>query len=239
MKTGEVIERSESLYNKGTVAANSRLSKRHIYSALLTARSILIRQQSNKNQSISQWVYQTLPCVELIPAPVHECPCIPTNGCVILRTKYKLPKPISDIEGSLIQSITSLDGKIIFSETTLENQKYELGNKYTAKKPKFFINNGYAYITVLTLLKAVTISLITEDFLEAKNFPSYCGPCEDCECEDILETEFPIDMDLIKPLLDIANEELIFMFKQMTEDNKNNAKDDSGTTGSMIHQPKQ
>ena len=238
MQNGEVIQRVQSLYSKGLQSNDSRLTSRHIYSALLTARSILIRQQANRNQKTSQWVYQTLPCIELQAAAIHECPCVPNNSCSFLRSKHKLPKPITGLEASLIQSVTSLDGSKVFDETTFETLKYNKGNKYTFNKPLYFIRNGYLYVTVLKVLGAVTVSGLFEDFVEAAQYPSLCGDCEDCACRDIMEIEFPIDGDLIRPLIQIANDEIINLMKQIPEDRSNNNTDDT-SPGRMIHQPNQ
>lgn len=235
----EFIQRVQSLYGKGLQSASSRLTPRHIYSAMLTGRSVLISQQVTKNQVISQWNYQILPCIELETAPVHECPCVPPQGCKILRSKFKLPKPITGLEKDLIQSVLSLDGKIKFDAETYENVKYSLGNKYTANKPTYYIHNGYLYVTVLTMLKVITVRGLFEDYLEATAFANLCGNCEDCECNDILDTEIPIDGRLIRPLLQLTYDELIVMFKQMTEDRSNNTKDDTASTGSMVHTPQQ
>jgi hypothetical protein len=143
------------------------------------------------------------------------------------------------MEGSLIQSVTSLDGIIKFDEDTFESTKYSVGNKYTSVKPSYYIKNGYLYVTILKYLKAITISGLFDDFIEAHNYPSVCGNCAECECEDIMNIEFPIDGDSIRPLLQLANEELIILFKQMGEDKSNNASDNTDSAGSMIHQPNQ
>lgn len=237
MLLGEIIQRVQSLYSQGLQSKDTRLTSRHIYSAVSTARSILLRQQYNKNQSTNQWSYQTLPCVELIKAPVHECPCIPSNGCMILRSKHKIPKPVSGLDKHLIQSVTSLDGSIRFDETSFENVKYNSkGKKYTSKEPYYYFRNEYIYVTVLKNLKVLTLTGLFDDPVAAKQFPSFCASdCPECECEDIMDMEYPIDGDLVRPLIQLANDELIIIMKQMTEDRKNNATNDTSIDTSMIH----
>lgn len=231
---GEAIQRVQSLYSKGVQSRDTRLTSRHIYSALITARSTLIRQQSNKNQKINHWAYQVLPCVELITAPIHECiDCTPSK-CTILRTKFKLPKLISDLDKMLFKSVTGLDGQTRFDSDSFENTKYGSGNKYTANKPEYYQRNGYIYIKPSKLIDVITIEGLFEDPIEVWNFPSSC-PCVDCKCKDILEIELPIDRNLLRPMIQLANEELIVMLKQMKEDRSNNSQDDSGS-GGMIHQ---
>lgn len=239
MLVSEAIQRVQSLYSAGVQSNDSRLTERHTYSALLTARSILLRQRINKNQKVSQWTYQTLPCVELVTAPIHECACVPANDCIILKSKHKIPEPITGLEESLIQYVTSIDGSISFDKTSFENNRYNAGNKFTSKNPNYYIKNGFLYVTILKSLKAITISGLFYDFFEAKMFPSICeSDCEECNCPDIMELDFPIDADLVKPLLEIANQELIIIMKQVKQDNTNNAQDDT-SVGTMIHQPNQ
>lgn len=233
----EVIQRVQSLYSKGVQSRDSRLTARHIYSAVVSARSTLLRQQKNKNQLINQWLYQTLPCVELKLAPVHECPCVPNNKCSILRSVYQLPSPITSLDNHLIQSVTTLDGSIGFDASTFDNIKYASGNKYTSTKPKYYIRNRYIYFSGFTTLKALAITGLFENPLEAKKFPSIC-PCTNCECEDIMKWDFPvIDGDLSRAIFQLASEELISMFKQMKEDKNSNSSDDD-TGVKMIHQPR-
>ena len=50
-----------------------------------------------------------------------------------------------------------------------------------------------------------------------------------------MNMNFPIDNDLIRPMIQITVEELISIFKQMNEDKGNNSSDDTSTTG-LIHQ---
>jgi hypothetical protein len=232
---GELIQRVQSIYSKGVQSKDTRLTPRHIYSKLISSRSVLLRQQVNKKQQLSEWSYQPLPCVELVKAPVHECPCVPNNGCSILRTKYKLPKPVQALDRMMIKSVTTLDGGVAIDETTFESVKNSAGNKYTSKKPKFYPRNGYLYITMYKELKGITINGLFDDVIEAHKFPSLCGDCADCACKKVTDLEFPIDGNLVDALVQMAHTELVGIFKQMGEDNENNATDDSYSKGAMVH----
>lgn len=223
----EIIQRVLSLYNRGVHTQDTRLTPRHSYSALISARSTLLKQKADKNQRNSQWNYQTLPCVELVKSSVHECGCVPPAGCIILRSKYKLPRPITGMDSSLIQSISSLDGGIAYDFTTFSTNKYSAGNKYTAKKAQYFIHNGYLFITIVKMVKAVTIVGLFDDVIAAATFPSVCEDCDPCDCIDMMDIDFPIDGDSVRPLLQLANDELILMFKQALQDKSNNTADDT------------
>jgi hypothetical protein len=234
---GEAIQRVQSQYSKGVQSQDSRLTDRHIYSALITARSTFLRQQANKKQRISGWMYQVLPCVELILAPVHECPAAP-SGMTILRSKHQLPSPITGLDSMLIKSVTTLDGKITIDETQFHLEKYAKGNKYTAKKPTLYIRNRYMYITVLKILKTVPVEGLYDDPLEAYHFPMLCDDdieCEDCGCISNYDYDFPVDGNLMDTIAKFAANELLGMFLQMTEDKSANSSDDNQKVN-MVHQ---
>ena len=235
MKIINVLQRIQSLYSKGVQSDSSRLSFRHIYSVVLSIRATLLTQKINKKQQVSQWNYQSLHCVELIKALPYECPCLPAIGCTILRTKERLPSPITGLlYGHEIQSVTSLDGSITYSETTWEKKKYNSGNKFTKAKADFYIRDGYLYITSNTGPKAITITGLFEDPLEAENYPSIC---KDKECEEnskenpclncisVLDREFPIEKDMLKTLIELSNQELLSIFVPGREDLTNNSID--------------
>jgi len=53
MKVEEAIQRVQSMYSRGLQSKDSRLSSRHIYSALCSGRATLIQQQIDKGQKLS------------------------------------------------------------------------------------------------------------------------------------------------------------------------------------------
>lgn len=227
MKTNEIIQRIQSLYSKGVESDDSRLTPRHIYNKMLTVRSKLISQEARKKQRISQWNYQTIPCIEMIKAPVHECPCLPPIGCEIYRTKEQLPEPLTDLNQHLIQSVTTIDGRTVFSEIGWIEKKYKSANKYTGNKPDYFIRNKYLYITQKKGASIIAVTGLFEDPWEAETYPSYCeNDCTDCEnCDSPLDMEFPIDDDMVDTLVEMSFNELIVLFSQGVEDVTNNSRD--------------
>jgi len=228
MRTDEIIQRVQSLYSKGVQSDDSRLTPRHIYNKLIGVRSKLLSQQAKKKQKISQWNYQTIPCVELIKAPVHECPCLPPIGCEIYRSKVILPEPLTDANTHLLQSVTNITGEIVFSEIGWLEKKYKSENKYTASKPDYFIRNKYLYITQKKGASIISVTGLFEDPWEALSFPSICEctECEDNSCISPLEMHFPIDADQVDTLVEMCMNELVIMFSQSTQDVSNNATDD-------------
>jgi len=231
----EAIQSVQSLYNKGIRSKDTRLSYRHTYSALLTARTLVLKQQLNKRQKVNDECFQDLPCIELEKALVHECPCVPNDKLFVLRSKEELPTIVSNLDGLIIQYVSSLDGATRYDMTTFENVKYMSGNKFTGNKPKYYIKNNRIYIIHSTLLKGIAASILAEDPIQAALFPSVCGDCIECNCKDYTEFSFHTDRDTFSSVEKIAAEKLIIFFSQMREDINSNANDDSETVGKMIH----
>lgn len=236
----EIIQRVLSAYSKGVQSDDVRLTKRHIYNKLLTTRALLLSREAKQKRKISNWNYVTLPCVEIIEVPYNEeCPCIPTVGCNMYRSKYKLPRPIISLVGHMIKSITSLDKNIKFTEMTLNQSIYSSGSKYAKKTNRYILENGYLYIESPTPPIIVRVEILPEDVVEARNFINYCNPTEDTCLVDILETDFPIDGSLIDALIQLTYEELITGFQKSLQDSTNDSRDNAISGFKPTQQPQE
>ena len=227
MKIREIIQRIQTLYSKGASSDDSRLSNRFIYNKMLTVRSMLISNEAKKKQRISQWNYQTIPCIELVEVPKHECPCIPPQGCTILKSKYRLPEPLSGLAGTLVQGVYDIEGNIKIDEQNLNSIRFNKGNKYSKNSKKYFIEAGYLYLVTPDNMKLVKMVGLFEDPIAAKLFEGFCDSCTTCsKCMDYLEEEFPLDNDMIDAMTQIIIQEVFEIFVQNYEDKRNDTKDD-------------
>lgn len=222
----EIIERIQSLYSKGVSSDESRLSDRHVYNKVLSVRMQLLSQQLKKKQRLSDWNYTILPCVELIKVPNHECSCLGDLGCDVYRTKFPIPRVLTDSNRHYIEFVMSVENGFKIEEVTRQGVLYLKGNKYTGSKPKYLFENGYLYFPMPKSPGIVKIKLLAEDPLEARKYPSICADCVECEdCTSYPDYPFDIDGDLIEPLIDICVQEIIGIFERRTEDTKNNSRD--------------
>jgi len=219
MTIGEVIQRIQSLYNMRTMSDSSLLTPQRIYNIMISVRSRLLSQKAKKHQKISQWNYQTIPCIELIIVPEHDCSCVPPIGCSILRTKYQLPEPLVDLNRHLIQSVTSIDGEIVYPEISWVEKKYKSANKYTANKADSFIRKGYLYITYKNGPKLITVTGLFNDPVKAASYKLFC-PEMNTPCLSALDMDFPIDSDLIDVLIEMSAAELINSFATQPKETK-------------------
>lgn len=224
---GELIDRVQSQYSKGVSSDDVRLEKRLIYHKLVSSKNRLVAQQAKKKQKISDWNFIVLPCVELIPVESHECPCLPARGCKVHRTKYKLPKTLTNLNTHLIQWVMNIDNSKLIDEISREGYLYVSGSKYTAKHLRYILENGHLFVYGDSVPKFIKVKLLAEDPVEAYEYPSACkDKCEECQdCTSILEKEFPIDGDLVDTLIELTLQELVGLFSQSQADQTNNAAD--------------
>jgi len=226
MLIADIVERIQSLYSRGVASDESRLSDRHVYNKALSVRMQLISQQLKKKQRLSDWNYTVLPCVELIKVPSHECSCLGDLGCDVYRTKFKIPRVLTDSNRHYIEYVMSIENSIRIEEVTRQGVLYLKGNKYTGTKPKYLFENGYLYFPLKKNPGIVKIKLLAEDPLEAHHYPSICEECQECiDCIATPQHSFDIDGDLIEPLVDICVQEIVGIFGQKREAATSNSKD--------------
>lgn len=215
MKLGEIIQRVQSLYSKGVQSDDSRLSSRHIYSKILTARELIIARKSKQKQKISDWNYQTISCVEMVDIRPHECPCAPYPDCsTVKRSKFIIPKVMADYNGNLIDYVMTIDSGDRFDFTNRTEMLHIKGNKYTANKRRYLIDKGYIYIFGFNTPKVIQMRALFSDPIEAEDFISLCTSENIEKCNDIFDMEFPIDGESIDTLIMFTVQELITFFQQ-------------------------
>ena len=225
---GELIQDVNTAYNKGVGSDDTRLVPRYVYSKLLAARNRLINQQGNSTQKIGQAVYQTLPCIEMETAPIHECACLPPKGCTIYRSKYKLPQFLVNINDEMIQSVSTVTGEIEYHKTTWEEKKHTTGRRYVKKIHDYYIRNHRLYITAQTGPTTITLTGIFADPIIALSFKSFCDDCigNDCvECDSPLDIEFPIDGHKVNTLVEMVVIDIRENFSRGIEDRTNDSAD--------------
>lgn len=231
MIVSELIYRIKHLYSRGVPTDDSRLTNRHIYSKLVTSRSRLLSIELNKRRKISKWNFKTLPCVELIEVDPHQCDCLPYDGCQVLRSKYKLPKPISSYSRHYITKVSSIDGSLMYYEKEPHLLKYVKSSKYNKDRAYYYIQDQYLYTTYTNGPQVISIEGVFEDPNEADKFISMCQSEDSTQddsgsaCQSALDKEFDIEADMVDAVIELAVRELVAQFGQMPEDRDNNSSD--------------
>lgn len=229
MTIGEAIGRVRAIYNKGAASDDSALSDRLIYAKLLSARTLLIKREIDKHRQVSDWIVQTIKCLELEVVGQNDCPCTIPQGCKALRTKSKLPKPVQSAIGPELEYVTTMDGGVVYSQTDWVKKRYKSGNKYTSQQPDYMIKDGHMYLIHRgKLLKYITVGGVFEDPLQVV----YAEGCGGGGCVNPYKQEFPVDQHLMDGIMQFAVQELVQIFKSIPQDENNNASEDK-FAGSM------
>lgn len=214
----EYLDKIQSLYSKGVKSHSSRLSNRHIYSVMVSARKTLISQKSKKKQSVSSWSYQTF-YVDM----EYNAKCKASSSIC------ELPKSLTDYNGDLIKSVRFIDNSEIIDKIEPEQVKYLKGNRYTSKRLRYYVENSKLYLNRSIGPRRIEITMLADDPIEVYNFNTYCS-CDGDECKSFLDIEFPIDGDLEDTLLDLCTNRLIQQFQALgREDIYNNSREDIQT----------
>lgn len=190
-----------------------------LYSLLNGARSMLLEQTYNKVNHISEWEWQQFP-VKLVIDKSHMIGCVPV-GCDVLRSEYKLPRP-------LLTNIKSLINVTTFDYTTIPfgTQKDYEHNKYDdfkSVKPLASIVDDYLVIWNNLTLKMVLVSGIWEDIVQWSSIPqcNESGNYTEQSCFDIKSSPFKISETMKIPIYQLVLEKLNISFKlkeDMTND---------------------
>jgi len=126
------------------------VTDRYIYSLIQKFAQLLIRRQDSLNKLMKfNAIWKQLPFIELIEVDKVEASCSGiASGCIIKRTKEKLPTFMEGYWGPLIRTVSSLDGSIELYPTspgTFTSMTKTTSFKYNTQKYYWYLN-GYLYM---------------------------------------------------------------------------------------------
>lgn len=208
---GEAIQRVQSLYSRGVQSDDTRLSSRHIYSKLISARAMILYQQMSKKNKINDWNYQTLKNVQLVTINIE-------GVLKVAKTVLPLPKPIRSNINHSIEYVIGSDTPVRFDETNKKELLYIKGNRYTSRNAKYIIENNHMYLYCKRIPNSIEIKMLCEDPYEGYLFSNP-------DIDTPFNLQFPVDEDLIDVIIELAYKELVELFKTQKEDTKTDAKD--------------
>lgn len=178
-----------------------------LYSVMLDHRNLLVYRDLNKNKYISKFLYKTV-CMPLEKSNQIPCNCVPAGlGCIVLKSKYKIPKPIKTHLYQFLKVLT-IDGNIEFDNKEIRVGKFDKYKRTNSLKPYFTIYNEYLYLIGYpdNALKALLVEMILEDPSQADEI-TLCdtnGVPQDETCFNPLEDTFQIDGHLIGAMIEMT-----------------------------------
>jgi len=173
----------------------------HIKFKIHNTRALLIRQDLNKGNSISDNITQTLSCIEMELVDSSECPELPST-CKIYRSVQKIPQFAETEFDDIVVGIRNVD---VLSDTF---DLFHLARaadivKNPGRVPHrggiAFFKERYLYIVnYKKLLRKVSIDAVFDNPEEVIYFQGYTEECSP------VDNRYPISQWMIKPLSDIV-----------------------------------
>lgn len=161
----------------GFQSDDTPVSDRQVAFWINQERAFFISQLFSAGKAIPDALVQHLECVEMECLDPAECCEIQTCDRV-LRSTQKIPQTIHRNDRDSILTVSTPDHRMGFTKTSYFRQRTNQYNKYTGKKPRYFIKNNYLYVTNTTELEYVALSGIFDDPTEALLFSNCDGtPC--------------------------------------------------------------
>jgi len=161
---GKAVSRIRNIVK--AVKADAFITDRFIYSLILKYANMYIKQELEKGRFAAfTSLFRTLPCIDLIEVDKVEACCDVESGCTILRTKEKMPKIMSSINGPLIRYVSSIDGSTEVEATTPLTYTRLIrtsGYKYN-KAAYYWYMNDYMYFPNLGWPQVKVDALFEED----------------------------------------------------------------------------
>jgi hypothetical protein len=112
----------------------------------------------------------------------------------------------------------------VIPEINLTQRRY---GKYAIvpQKTGWFMHNNYIYIINNAVISQIILNALFNDPEQIHNYN--CPNSSDTPCADFMDTEFPIDSDLVDGLYKLALDLIGYSYK-FNIDTENNAKDITG-----------
>lgn len=130
------------------VKEDAFVTDRYIWSVLIKyAKLFIAREDTTKKLLKFKSFWRTLPCLDLVEVDKIEACCPISSGCIIMRTKDKLPTPFEGPVGPMFRGVTSID----YSEEVYPTEPgtYTSMSKLTTfrfnKNKYYWYLNGYMY----------------------------------------------------------------------------------------------
>lgn len=186
------------------------LTDRTIYFSILKYGKTLLKREDNQNRLMKMSsLFTTLSYVELIEVDKIEASCTGIrSGCIIKRSKNKIPQMFDGMFGPLFRTVSSIDGETELFRT--EPGTYVSMSKSTSFKYNnriyFWYLNGYLYFPNMQW-DAVKV----EGIFEGEKGDFICDPEENCRLKQDNQLAFPeylfseIEQFVLKELTMIAS----------------------------------
>ena len=213
----EIVYDIKNIGYGGDQSDDVKVSDRQVAYWVGLYRSLLLEQLWEKRKSLPDIFVQHLECVQLECVDAVEC-CELNSDNQILRSTQKLPDSIQRNGKNGIIAVSSADKRVGFSETSFYRQRSDKYAKYTGGEHRWYIKNGYLYLTNNHMTEWVSVSGVFEDPTEATNFTT----CDGALCFT-WDDKYPMTNAMANKITSIILKERLGLTTQSPVDEANNA----------------
>lgn len=217
------------------ISDDSEYTDRQFAFWIKTYRALAIRNEYNRNRSYDPSVIQDLGCLELEVADRADC-CEISDGCTVLRTKNKLPRPIELHHSQAITRVGDIDKlSISYNFVPYETAVYSGNGRYSKKEIFAFWMNDRVYIVSKCkrnlLMTHINVRGIFQD-------PEEVGKLYTCNNEACYtnDSEYPLNTYMWSYIKSMILEKELRVTQQTIVDGENNAKADNTNEASEVKQ---
>lgn len=215
MTENQIASDIENIASSGSLPVDFKIERSQISYWINQTRSMLVSQDIQKRKDISDVWIQTISCQDLEQVDKSEC-CEIETGCTILKSPI-LPRTIEVNGTNSIIRVTDMMGNKI-DKTTYAEVSVDGHNKFTSKKPKWYLKNDRIYVINSDFLSKINIDLLAEN---PSDLAAY-ATCDGSTCYSI-NSDYPCSLKMASEITNIVLKTKVYPFLQLPQDTTNNA----------------
>lgn len=221
----EMVYDIKNIAYGGVQSDDNRVSDQQVAYWIRQTREMLVNQQLANRNKIPESLIQHLNYVEFSQVDPSNVTGL-NSGYSVMKSTKKIPNTVQRDGKNTIIAVESVDGSEGFTETTYFRRKYNKYNKYTSYNARWYIQDGYMYITHNSLIDKLRVSGIFEDPEDAANFKLDTG-----ESAFSWDDEYPITGLMAGAITDIVLKSKMNITRQMPNDESNDGDEQQMSEG--------
>lgn len=165
-------------------------------------------------------IFRELRCFAMSKVKKHKCDIVEFRNCDnIMKSTKKLPPLYNSRVGTIIVSVTNIDGSIEYKRLkTLNEYKNQQKRQFGSNFKYYYVSNGYLYLLNSTE-KLVNIVALFSDESELED-KSECADKD--HCKTILEYGFICPEKYESQVKELTLQNLLSSYKRITTDENPN-----------------
>lgn len=152
-------------------------------------RATLLRRDDAKGRRLDPHFLQTLEKVEM-----EEAPNPLGLECLVLRSKFRLPKMVRLVTGPAIKTVATIDGSRIIHPIEYEAVRSLRRGRFTGHEPRYFYRQEYLWI-INSVMEEVQLEGAMEDPFEAVLFNDPSA--------DLFTVSYPVPLDFVQAITEL------------------------------------